>query len=132
MIYCSAVPQIANGRVLSASNVSFGGVARYECFAGFRFESGQRAEEVRCTEDGWTEAPKCSAELCPALPGFQNGQRTLKFGDGAGFGTVQEFHCTPGYRLVGSPTILCKADGNWSAEQPSCTSECRHVLVLVF
>lgn len=80
-------------------------------------------EEVTCKEDGWTQLPKCKAESCPVLPQFVNGKRVLRFGDGNGYGTVYEFKCETGYRQIGAPTILCRADGQWSNEQPSCRSK---------
>ncbi|KAI6214115.1 Sushi, von Willebrand factor type A, EGF and pentraxin domain-containing protein 1 [Aphelenchoides besseyi] len=119
-IYCGAVPQIANGFAVSATNVTFGGMAKYECYDGFSFPSGKKSEEVRCGDDGWSKPPKCKAESCSALPQFQNGKRSLRFGDGNGFGTVYQFACDDGFRLVGAPTILCRSNGDWSAEQPNC------------
>lgn len=56
------------------------------------------------------------------MPQFLNGKRVLRFGDGNGFGTVYEFKCDTGYRQIGSPTILCRSEGQWSSEQPSCKS----------
>lgn len=61
-IYCSAIPQIANGFAVSATNVSFAGMARYECYDGFSFASGKKHEEIFCTEEArWTQAPKCKS-----------------------------------------------------------------------
>lgn len=59
-VYCSSVPQIANGFAVSATNVSFGGIARYSCYEGFAFASGKKTEEIYCTEEGkWTQSPQC-------------------------------------------------------------------------
>lgn len=111
-LYCSAVMQIANGYAVSATNVSFGGVAHYRCYSGFAFASGRKEEEVVCSDTGlWTPMPKCRgfctfwpllisyfystvkilfclAENCSTLPAFQYGERTLLYGDGIGYGTV--------------------------------------------
>lgn len=43
-LYCSPVPQIANGFAVSATNVSFMGRARYSCYEGFKFPSGRESE----------------------------------------------------------------------------------------
>lgn len=56
---CSAVPQIANGLAISATNVSFGGIVKYKCNDGFSFISGKEVEEIMCKEDGWSRTPKC-------------------------------------------------------------------------
>ncbi|XGW30547.1 hypothetical protein V3C99_009476 [Haemonchus contortus] len=120
-VYCSAVPQIANGYAESATNVSFGGVAKYSCYKGFSFSSGNSIEEIHCGIDGnWTPSPSCRAAMCPALLPFANGDRRLEFGDGTGYGTVFRFECHPGYRREGAATLLCKTDGQWSFEQPKC------------
>ncbi|KAK6027273.1 sushi domain protein, partial [Ostertagia ostertagi] len=120
-VYCSAVPQIANGFAESATNVSFGGIAKYSCYKGFSFTSGNAIEEIHCGIDGkWTPAPRCRAAMCPALLPFANGDRRLEFGDGTGYGTVFRFECRPGYRREGAATLLCKTDGQWSFEQPKC------------
>lgn len=59
-VYCSAVPQIANGFASSATNVSFGGSARYNCYEGFSFPSGKESEGIYCTDEGrWTPTPAC-------------------------------------------------------------------------
>ncbi|CAJ0600817.1 unnamed protein product [Cylicocyclus nassatus] len=120
-VYCSAVPQIANGFAESATNVSFGGIARYSCYEGFSFASGNVKEEIRCDINGnWSHAPSCKAAMCPALTPFANGDRRLEFGDGTGYGTVFRFDCHPGYRREGAATLLCQTNGQWSFEQPKC------------
>lgn len=40
-VYCGPVPQIDNGFAIAATNVTFGGEANYQCYAGFGFPSGQ-------------------------------------------------------------------------------------------
>ena len=123
-VYCSPVPQIANGFAISSTNVSYAGTAKYSCYDGFAFPSGKKTEEIICTEDGrWTPVPQCKAATCPALIPFHNGERKLLFGDGTGFGTVYSFECAPGYKRKGAPTILCQSSGLWSAVQPRCQSK---------
>uniref|UniRef100_A0A9J2P4X9 Sushi, von Willebrand factor type A, EGF and pentraxin domain-containing protein 1 n=1 Tax=Ascaris lumbricoides TaxID=6252 RepID=A0A9J2P4X9_ASCLU len=120
-VYCSAVPQIANGFASSATNVSFGGSAKYTCYDGFSFPSAKNSEEIYCTDEGrWTPTPSCKAQTCPALAPFANGERILEFGDGTGYGTVFRFECAPGFRRIGAATLLCQANGKWSFDQPSC------------
>lgn len=38
-------------------------------------------------------------------------------------GSIVKFKCDTGYKQTGSSTILCRSDGRWSSEQPSCKSE---------
>lgn len=64
-------------------------MAKFSCYKGFAFPSGNSVEEIKCTTDGrWTQPPVCKAATCPALPTFQNGERVLDFGDGTGFGKL--------------------------------------------
>lgn len=141
--YCSPVPQIPNGFAVSATNVTYGGVAKYQCYQGFSFASGKPTEEIFCQDDGrWTAPPICKgnhsflscwlylkcvalvlAQTCPALPPFTNGKKTLLFGDGTGYGTIYHYECSPGYYRIGVPSLLCQTDGLWSDEQPYCKSK---------
>uniref|UniRef100_A0A7E4V9J7 Sushi, von Willebrand factor type A, EGF and pentraxin domain-containing protein 1 n=1 Tax=Panagrellus redivivus TaxID=6233 RepID=A0A7E4V9J7_PANRE len=120
-VYCSPVPQIANGYAVSATNVSFGGIAKYSCYDGFSFSTGRKTEEITCSENGqWSITPECKTSSCPALIPFTSGERKLLYGDGTGFGTVYSFECDAGYRRKGAATILCQPNGEWSTEQPRC------------
>ncbi|KAK0398751.1 hypothetical protein QR680_002734 [Steinernema hermaphroditum] len=120
-IYCAPVPQIANGYAHAATNVTFGGSAKYSCYKGFSFPSGKQSEEIFCTDEGrWTPAPTCKAQNCPALSPFANGERILEFGDGTGYGTVFRFECAPGYMREGAATLLCQTNGQWSYDEPYC------------
>ncbi len=58
------MPQIDNGFAVAATNVSFKGMASYQCYAGFGFASGQPIETVVCTADGvWSYVPVCQGVL---------------------------------------------------------------------
>ena len=39
------------------------------------------------------------------------------------FGAEARYACNPGYRLEGVEIRTCQANGEWSDEKPSCTSE---------
>ncbi|KAL3983031.1 EGF-like domain family protein [Acanthocheilonema viteae] len=120
-VYCSAVPQIANGFASSATNVSYGGSAKYTCYDGFDFSTGKESGQIYCTDEGrWTLPPSCKAMTCPALAPFLNGERILEFGDGTGYGTVFRFECIAGFRRIGAATLLCLSTGEWSFAQPYC------------
>uniref|UniRef100_A0A914GWY3 Uncharacterized protein n=1 Tax=Globodera rostochiensis TaxID=31243 RepID=A0A914GWY3_GLORO len=120
-IYCSSIPQIANGFAVMATNVSFAGMARFRCYKGFSFPSGKETEEISCTDEGrWTQTPKCKTPICPVLPVFSSGERSLQFGDGIGYGSVYSFKCADGYRRDGAQSIVCQSNGQWSTAQPQC------------
>uniref|UniRef100_A0A915IT90 Uncharacterized protein n=1 Tax=Romanomermis culicivorax TaxID=13658 RepID=A0A915IT90_ROMCU len=119
--YCSPVPQIPNGFAVSATNVTYGGVAKYQCYQGFSFPSSKQIEEIYCSDEGrWSSPPTCKAKTCPALPSFVSGHKILLYGDGTGYGTVYHYECNPGYFRIGTPTLLCQTNGQWSSDQPYC------------
>ena len=35
-------------------------------------------------------------------------------------GSTMEFQCMEGYELVGTPSVICQANGKWSATKPKC------------
>ena len=45
-------------------------------------------------------------------------------------GSNVTFSCNPPFDLVGSQMIICK-DGQWSDSTPTCTSEHKHLLLVV-
>ena len=62
-VYCGPVPQIDNGFAVAATNVSYGGAASYQCYAGFGFPSGQPIETITCDANGqWSILPVCQGE----------------------------------------------------------------------
>jgi hypothetical protein len=63
-VYCGPVPQIDNGFAVAATNVSFGGTASFQCYAGFAFPSGLPIETISCNADGtWGILPICQGNF---------------------------------------------------------------------
>lgn len=59
-VYCGPVPQIDNGFSIGSSNVTYRGLATYQCYAGFAFPSGRPTEKISCLADGrWEKKPSC-------------------------------------------------------------------------
>ncbi|XP_065193892.1 uncharacterized protein LOC135825082 [Sycon ciliatum] len=73
-------------------------------------------ETVQCLTEGiWSTLPTCSATHCEAIEGS-----TISDIDGIAIGESVTVKCRSGYdNMVGSSTIQCMADGNWSSI-PSC------------
>ncbi|CAB4057448.1 unnamed protein product [Lepeophtheirus salmonis] len=90
-VYCGPVPQIDNGFAITSTNVSYRGIASYQCYAGFNFPSGESIETIKCDSEGkWSETPLCLASQCPAL------------------------------EKKGFPIVLCQSNGTWSSNAPKC------------
>lgn len=57
-VYCGPVPQIDNGFSIGSSNVTYRGIAMYQCYAGFTFPSNSPIEKISCLADGrWERQP---------------------------------------------------------------------------
>ena len=53
------------------------------------------------------------------IPGeLQDGTKTTTAGNN--YNSVVSYACNSGFRLVGSATRTCQADGTWSGEHPRC------------
>ena len=63
-VYCGPVPQIDNGFAVEASNVTHRGEARFQCYAGFAFPSGNILETISCLDNGeWSPLPNCQGNM---------------------------------------------------------------------
>lgn len=123
-VYCGPVPQIDNGFSIGSTNVTYRGVAMYQCYAGFAFPTGNAIEKISCLSDGrWERTPSCLASQCPPLPEVAHANVTLLNGNGGGrsYGTIIRFECEPGYERHGLPVLICMSNGTWSSDVPSCT-----------
>ena len=58
--------------------------------------------------------------MCPPLPDIDNG---VVDWSGLSPGGVATYTCDPGFILVGGPTRICRDNGTWSDEEPTC--ECK-------
>ena len=63
-VYCGPVKQIDNGYTVAATNVTYGGVATYQCYAGFAFPNRNPTESITCLADGtWSPLPNCQGRF---------------------------------------------------------------------
>ena len=58
-----------------------------------------------------------TAIMCPELPAIENGMVSWS---GLSPGGVATYTCDDGFILVGDPTRICRDDGTWSGEEPTC------------
>lgn len=121
-VYCGPVPQIDNGFSIGSTNVTYRGVAMYQCYAGFNFPTGNAIEKISCLADGrWERNPSCLASQCPPLPEVPHANVTLLNGGGRSYGTIIRLECEPGYERIGLPVMICMSNGTWSSDVPTCT-----------
>lgn len=121
-VYCGPVPQIDNGFSIGSSNVTYRGVAMYQCYAGFAFSSGKPIEKISCLHDGhWERQPSCLASQCIQLQDVPHANVTILNGGGRSYGTIVRYECAPGYERTGHPVLICMSNGTWSNDVPTCT-----------
>lgn len=131
-VYCGPVPQIDNGFSIGSTNVTYRGVAMYQCYAGFNFPTGNAIEKISCLSDGrWERTPSCLASQCPPLPEVAHANVTLLNGGGRSYGTIIRFECEPGYERNGLPVLICMSNGTWSSDVPTCIRKRCHTFPTV-
>ncbi|XP_058454733.1 uncharacterized protein LOC131432461 isoform X2 [Malaya genurostris] len=121
-VYCGPVPQIDNGFSIGSTNVTYRGIAMYQCYAGFAFASSNVIEKISCLSDGnWERQPSCLASQCPMLSEVLHANVTVLNGGGRSYGTIVTYECEPGYQRSGQPVLICMSNGTWSSAAPTCT-----------
>ncbi|XP_019620833.1 PREDICTED: uncharacterized protein LOC109467329 [Branchiostoma belcheri] len=91
-------------------------VLQFTCGTGYNLVGNP---SITCQADAtWSGAvPTCQPVECPLLTAPVNGGMT-----GSNFyQDLVHFTCIPGYELVGSSSLACRADATWSGTVPTCT-----------
>ncbi|KAK2149960.1 hypothetical protein NP493_2875g00011, partial [Ridgeia piscesae] len=104
----------------TARNSSYDETCELECELGYMRDPDTNQT---CQLDGtWSSDTHCVVINCPTLNEVDHA-RLVAGGDGPFIPeNVLQYECTPGYeRTGGHLLLLCRKDGQWSGEQPSCT-----------
>ncbi|XP_050051584.2 sushi, von Willebrand factor type A, EGF and pentraxin domain-containing protein 1-like [Dermacentor andersoni] len=114
-VSCGHPGDVPGGRLLDAVFL-FPRQVRYQCNKGYRMVG---EANLYCQSDGtWNRAkPECHIVDCGPLDGMANGAVRLL---GTQYGSKAEFTCNEGFKLTGTNTRTCEADGQWSDESPRC------------
>ncbi|XP_060580368.1 sushi, von Willebrand factor type A, EGF and pentraxin domain-containing protein 1-like [Ruditapes philippinarum] len=113
---CGILNDPANGAV-TLSGTSFGDYVTYVCDAGHQI-TGSPSRLCQETAEWSGSQPSCKIRDCGTLTAPAGGNVTLS---GTKYGNVATFTCNTGYNVVGLSTLVCRADGFWSAEPPACS-----------
>ncbi|XP_045693611.1 complement receptor type 2 isoform X3 [Phyllostomus hastatus] len=95
----------------------------FTCNTNFTMKGNKTVWCRANTKWGPTPLPICESDFpleCPRLPMVPHGNHT---GNNVGPfvpGSSVNYHCEPGYLLVGEKTIRCLSSGDWSAVFPKC------------
>ena len=113
---CGDVPVIDHSTTI-VSKTSVGGIAEYQCNAGYTLQGSSRAV---CNEDmKWTfnQKPSCVLISCISPPGLRNGEVTAS---DFNLHSIAIYRCHEGYVLRGSHIIQCQVNRNWNGSAPHC------------
>ncbi|XP_068719046.1 sushi, von Willebrand factor type A, EGF and pentraxin domain-containing protein 1-like [Montipora capricornis] len=114
---CPSISNVQNGKINPANPATtVDSTVRFECNVGYILKG---ASTRTCLADGtWSGVPpRCILATC-IIPGeLKDGTRSTSANV---YNTVVSYACNSGFRLVGSATRTCQANGQWSGEHPRC------------
>ncbi|XP_035663519.1 P-selectin-like [Branchiostoma floridae] len=112
-IECPTVSAPKNGGM--SGSYSYLDVLAFTCQSGYNLEG---VTSIICQADRtWNgTAPNCTAVPCPPLTAPTNGSMSGE----EYYPSAVQFECDTGYNRVGPTSIICQADGTWSASPPVC------------
>ncbi|XP_042655840.1 complement receptor type 1 isoform X2 [Tyto alba] len=121
VITCTS-PDIPNGEVAEGQSAVYhpGANVTFQCHPGHALWGSR---EAKCQPDGrWVPAvPSCEPALpCPPPPVIANATHSAELGANFTSGMSVSYSCQPGFSLLGAPSVLCTASGNWSLPYPRC------------
>ena len=102
----------------SGSASTFDAVVTYRCDRGYKLV-GERRRRCRADRTWSGSVPACERQRCPPPSAPING-RIGNAGATAFPGSVVEFDCDAGHRLVGSRAVRCTDREVWNAAFPRC------------
>ncbi|XP_078263764.1 P-selectin-like isoform X2 [Rhinoraja longicauda] len=122
-INCPALLNLDQGSMNCShpnEDFSYSSTCNFSCTDGFILRGSNR---LQCRANGqWTaEMPTCKAINCPALTQLDQGSMKCSHpNEEFSYTSTCDFSCTDGFILRGSNRLQCRANGQWSAEKPTC------------
>uniref|UniRef100_A0A4W4E2X2 CUB and Sushi multiple domains 3a n=1 Tax=Electrophorus electricus TaxID=8005 RepID=A0A4W4E2X2_ELEEL len=125
-------PGVPPHGVLTGDKFTFGATVRYSCTGGRELigDSGRNCQLSgqwsgslpHCSGQGppWSAGGSSSPNTPCGNPGGPANGRVSRL-DGTAFSHSVSYSCADGYRLAGSPSRVCLANGTWSGTEPNCT-----------
>ncbi|XP_065554657.1 complement receptor type 2-like isoform X1 [Lathamus discolor] len=121
VITCTS-PSIQDGEVAEGQSTAYhpGANVTFQCHPGYVLWGSHAA---KCQPDGrWVPAvPTCKPVLpCPPPPTIAHATHSAELEANFTTGMSVSYSCQPGFSLLGDPSVLCTASGNWSLPYPRC------------
>ncbi|XP_053562659.1 complement component receptor 1-like protein [Bombina bombina] len=125
---CPSLSEIENG-YFEAKDFLFGTRATYYCNKGYMIA---RRNYRECTADGtWSnEDPVCEAVICP-MPVSIPYRAYMPVKNKYSYQENVTYICSKDWTLLGTSTISCGSDGNWSSEAPECIERRHNIAAIV-
>uniref|UniRef100_A0A8C4SUT0 Complement component receptor 1-like protein n=1 Tax=Erpetoichthys calabaricus TaxID=27687 RepID=A0A8C4SUT0_ERPCA len=97
---------------------NYGDTITFACNNDYRING---SKTVICGSDNqWSPLPTCQRIICANVPNLENGRKKSDNGPPYNFKDTIYFTCEGGYRLIGSHSITCNENDEWSSELPTC------------
>ncbi|XP_032662052.1 E-selectin isoform X6 [Chelonoidis abingdonii] len=133
VVQCDGLKAPAHGSMTcspASGNFLWNSTCEFACEEGFVLRG---SDKLQCSASGeWDgQQPECEAVTCEAVTRPENGfvECTARHPEFT-HNSACEFHCEEGYRLSGSPTIQCTAQGEWSEPFPKCeVAQCETLIL---
>ncbi|XP_023228070.1 uncharacterized protein LOC111628502 [Centruroides sculpturatus] len=119
---CGLPAKIPNGQYTLVNGTRhYLSSVQYACQDGYVLVG--RGNLICDVDEKWNgPPPRCEPVYCRVPPSTQNGRFVLSTNSSV-YGTIAEYYCEPGYRLVGKPRLTCVASGYWDADAPLCEAD---------
>ncbi|XP_052804614.1 sushi, von Willebrand factor type A, EGF and pentraxin domain-containing protein 1-like [Mya arenaria] len=114
---CGPLPNVTNG-VVFLQGTQYRDTAQYTCDTGHQI-NGSTVRLCQADQTWSGTEPNCTIRDCGPVSGPKNGKVILT-SNATTYGSVAEFSCIPKHEILGSSSIVCRSDGTWSGQTPTC------------
>ncbi|KAL6483445.1 hypothetical protein MHYP_G00083170 [Metynnis hypsauchen] len=117
-VLCDA-PSVLNGKIIHGTPpYKYKSTVEFACDPGFKMVG---SGSLVCGTNGWNSTlPQCTEVLCDA-PSVLNG-KIIHGTPPYKYKSTVEFACDPGFKMVGSGSLVCETNG-WNSPPPQCTAQ---------
>ncbi|XP_063401402.1 sushi, von Willebrand factor type A, EGF and pentraxin domain-containing protein 1-like [Mytilus trossulus] len=110
------VPDFVPFAVINGNVYTFGNIITYICQNGYTIAGDSTRT---CSSNGeWSGYPPvCNAISCEVPPDVNN---AIRLGTDFTYQSTIIYHCSTGYSIAGTETLICGLNGKWLGDLPSC------------
>ena len=116
MISCGIPPIIQHASTI-VTQTTVGSKASYKCNRGYVLRDSAVVECITNRTWAYETIPECMPIDCGPPPAVAKGGVKAP---ATTLASVATYFCSEGYRMHGTPTVTCRADGSWADAAPDC------------